>query len=62
MNIKRANEIIRNREILDIYYDNRPVWIQELNNNIAKVGFMDGSGEKDVHIDELYEDDIYNRG
>ncbi len=57
MNIERVNQIIRNKEILDIYYDDRPVWIQELNNNIARVGFLDGQAEKDVFVEELYEND-----
>lgn len=55
MNIERVNQIIRNKEILDIYYDDRPVWIQELNNNIAKIGFLDGSDEMNVPIDNLLE-------
>lgn len=57
MNIERASQIIRNKEILDIYYDDRPVWIQELNNNIAKIGFLDGQAEKDVFVEELYENE-----
>lgn len=55
MNSKRIFEIINNKEIKDVYYDDRPVWVQEVNNNIAKIGFMDNSGEKDVYIKDLYE-------
>jgi len=55
MNIKRASEIVTNREICDVYYEKHPVWIQELKNNIAKVGFMDINDEKDVNINDLYE-------
>lgn len=55
MNIERVNQIIRNKEILDIYYDDRPVWIQEVNNDIAKIGFLDGSAEMNVPIDNLLE-------
>ena len=40
-------------------YDDRPVWIQEINDNIATVGFIDGSGDKDVYIEDLYEPDLY---
>lgn len=57
MNIERVNQIIRNKEILDIYYDDRPVWIQEVNNDIAKIGFLDGQAEKDVFVEELYENE-----
>lgn len=55
MNNKRVFEIINNKEIKDIYYDDRPVWVQEINNNMAKIGFMDNIGEKDVYIKDLYE-------
>ncbi len=57
MNIERVNQIIKNKEILDIYYDDRPIWIQELNNNVARIGFLDGQAEKDVFVEELYEDE-----
>jgi len=56
MNITRVTEIIKNKEIKDIYYDDRPVWIQEINNNVAKVGFIDNNEERDVYIKDLYEE------
>lgn len=55
MNIKRAFEIVNNREICNVYYENHPVWIQEVKNNFAKIGFMDFNGEKNVDVNELYE-------
>ena len=55
MNIKRVNEIINNREICDVYYNNKPVWIQEVNNELAKIGFMDLNKEKHVNVNDLYE-------
>lgn len=58
MNIKRAFEIVNNREICDVYYDKHPVWIQEVQNNIAKVGFIDINEEKSVNIEDLYENTI----
>ncbi len=61
MNNKRAFEIVNNKEIKDIYYNDNPVWIQEINNNMAKIGFMNRCEEKDVYIEELYEDDSYNK-
>lgn len=59
MNIQRVHEILKNKEKCDIFYEDKQVWIQELNDNIAKVGFIDGSGDKDVYIEDLYEDDLY---
>lgn len=61
MNRKRAFEIVENKEIKDIYYEDRPVWIQEVNNNIAKVGFIDNNEEKDVFVEDLYEVNLYNK-
>ena len=49
-----------NKEKIDIFYDERPVWIQGVNNQIAKVGFIDNFEEKDVFIDDLYERNLYN--
>jgi len=55
MNIQRINEILKNKEKCDVYYEDKPVWIQESNDNMAKIGFIDGSGDKDVYIQDLYE-------
>lgn len=54
MNHKRVKEIVENREILDIYYRDDPVWIQEIKQDTAKVGFMNGMTQ-DVFIKDLYE-------
>ena len=59
MNIQRIHEILKNKEKYEVLYDDRPVWIQEINDNIATVGFIDGSGDKDVYIEDLYEPDLY---
>lgn len=55
MNIKRVNEILKNKEKCDVFYEDNPVWIQEINDNIVSIGFIDGSGDKDVLVEELYE-------
>ena len=60
MNIKRINEILKNKEKCDVFYEDKPVWIQEIKDNTARVGFIDGSGDKDVYIEDLYEDSLYN--
>ncbi len=56
MEITRVYEILKNKEKAEVFYDERPVWIQELNHNIAKVGFIDNFEEKDVYIQDLYEE------
>lgn len=58
MELNRINSILNNKEKVDIFYEDRPVWIQEINNTIAKVGFVDDFAEKDVFIKDLYERDL----
>lgn len=60
MNLERLHGVLSNKEKIDVYYDERPVWIQEVNDNIARVGFIDSFEEKDVYIEDLYENDLYN--
>ncbi len=59
MNYERINYILNNDNKFDIFYDDRPVWIQELdaNNQKAKIGFVDNFEERDVFIKDLYEND-----
>lgn len=58
MTTNRISEILKNKELHDIFYDNRPVWVQEIKGTTAKVGFVDTNEEKDVYIEDLYEKDI----
>lgn len=60
MNLERLHNVLNNKEKIDVYYDERPVWVQEVHDNIARVGFIDSSEEKDVYIEDLYENDLYN--
>lgn len=60
MKSKRIYDILNNKEKCDVFYNERPVWIQGINNRIAKVGFVDNFEEKDVFIEDLYEKDLYN--
>lgn len=55
MNIHRINSILSNDEKVDIFYNGRPVWIQEISNETAKIGFVDNFEEKDVSIKDLHE-------
>ncbi len=57
MDIQRLNFILSNDEKFDVYYQNRLVWIQGIaRNNMARVGFVDNFEERDVCIDDLYEE------
>ena len=46
MELNRINSILGNKEKTDIFYGNRAVWIQELNQDKAKIGFVDNFEEK----------------
>lgn len=58
MNIQRVNEIINNKEKCDIYYKEDLIWIQELNENTATIGYIFGNGDKEVNVNDLYEASI----
>ncbi len=58
MEFNRINSILSNKDKTDIFYGDRAVWIQELNQDKAKIGFVDNFEEKDVFIKDLYERDL----
>ena len=60
MKLSRVQDVLNNKEKVDIFYDERPVWIQGINDNVAKIGFIDNFEERDVYIEDLYEKDLYN--
>lgn len=60
MKIDRIEAMLKSKEKSDVFYEDRPVWIQEVHNNIATVGFIDNNEERDVYIEDLYENDLYN--
>lgn len=55
MKLSRVRMILNNKEKVDVLYEDRPVWIQCINDNVAKIGFIDTFEEKDVFIQDLYE-------
>ncbi len=61
MNRQRVNEILNHRHLNEVYYNEKPIWIQEVHDDIATIGFLDGSREKDVFIDDLYEKGLYDK-
>ncbi len=60
MDLKRVHSILDNEEKPDVFYQDRPVWIQGVTQHVAKIGFIDNFEEKDVYIEDLYEKDLYN--
>lgn len=55
MNFSRVKEVLNNKEKVDIFYEERPVWIQSTTRDVARVGFIDNFEERDVFIEDLYE-------
>ena len=60
MNYDRINQILNNDKKFDVFYEYRPVWIQGINEERAKIGFIDNFEEKDVFIKDLYERNLDN--
>lgn len=60
MTNKRISEILHSKEIKEIYYNEQPVWVQELHGDKAKVGFLNSDSSEDLYINDLYEKDLYN--
>lgn len=60
MDLKRVNSILDNKEKFDIFYEERPVWIQGVNDEVARIGFVDDFEERDVYIEDLYEKNLYH--
>lgn len=58
MELERVQAILKNKEKCNIFYNQEPVWIQDLNNNIATIGYIYDNVEKDVYIKDLYERNI----
>ena len=55
MNKQKVSEILNNYSIYEVFYKNKPIWIQKINNNFAQIGFLDGSPDQNVNISNLYE-------
>ena len=60
MNYDRINQILNNDKKFDVFYEDIPVWIQGINEERAKIGFIDNFEEKDVFIKDLYERNLDN--
>lgn len=52
----RISEILRNKQLNEIYYNEQPVWVQEVHGDKATVGFINSNSSQDVFIKDLYED------
>lgn len=56
MDIKRIYEIINNKEKVEIEYESKPVWIQNIESTEqVRVGFIENFEENVVDIKDLVE-------
>ena len=60
MNKERVNEILNHKSLSEVFYNEKPVWIQDVHDDIATIGFLDGSKDKNVYIEDLYEKNLFN--
>lgn len=58
MNEQRLTEILGSNKPIDVFYNTKPVWIQEVIGQTVTVGFMDGTQPKNVLMSDLYEKDL----
>ena len=57
MDLRRAQEIMESRSTIGVRYLNRPIWIENLNenDNTAQISFIDAKGEAVVSVNKLIE-------
>ena len=55
MTNNRIAEILRSKQLNEIYYNEQPVWIQEVHGDKASIGFLNSDASQDVYIKDLYE-------
>lgn len=57
MDIDRAEEIVRSLGYIDVTYENKPVWIEQINEGMGMVTVkdMDSSKTEEVPISDLIE-------
>lgn len=60
MNEQRLTEILRSNQPCDVFYNSKPVWVQEVKGDTVTVGFMDGTQSKKVLMQDLYEKNLNN--
>jgi small acid-soluble spore protein H (minor) len=58
MDIRRAEEILHSKEIIDVDYNGEPIWITSIdtNNETAEVKFINNEQSQIVDIDKLMEE------
>lgn len=57
MQSERAEEIMNSKGVIEVLYNNKPVWIQNVNpvNNISEVKILDTDEKISVPVEKLTE-------
>ncbi len=57
MDRKRAEEIIHSLGVIEVTYKSSPVWINNLDGDMANIDYLDRFSQARVPLAELYESD-----
>lgn len=56
MDSTRAKQILNSNETIEVLYNNSPVWIENvMDNNVARVSFLDTHRKEEVPVYKLVE-------
>ena len=55
MDNKRAREIINSLGVIEVLYQSRPIWIEDIDGSLAQVRYLDAEDSFEVPVGELEE-------
>lgn len=55
MDNKRAREIINSLGVIEVLYQGRPIWIEDIDSSLAQVRYLDIGDSFEVPVRELEE-------
>lgn len=55
MDNKRAREIINSLGVIEVLYQSRPIWIEDIDGSLAQVRYLDAEDSFEVPVGELKE-------
>ena len=55
MDTKRAREIINSLGVIEVLYQDRPVWIEDIDGSLAQVRYLDTEDSFEVPVGESKE-------
>ncbi|MCK9313311.1 MAG: H-type small acid-soluble spore protein [Methanocorpusculum sp.] len=55
MDNKRAREVINSLGVIEVLYQGRPVWIEDIDGSLAQVRYLDDRDSFEISVGELQE-------